>query len=104
MLENNLSAGAAAELLGVSRQTFHSYLNGSSMPRKGVRAKAAELWGVQISSSQVLPDSSEKTPVAEQLEFSFWQKIDAIRENDLKVAFDREGRTLKVNVRIDIPA
>lgn len=108
--DRGLTVTAAAELLGVSRQTFHSYLTGKSIPRPNVQAKAAELWQIGLNFREVMFDSSSfgkpsnPPPPAQQMEFLF-AKLDSITVEDLHVVdVKREGMSLKVDLRIDIPA
>jgi len=108
--EQRLSVSAAARLLGVSRQSLHSYLSGTATPRPNVLNRAVELWSFHLTVGQASFDKSdftqkrEATPVATQLELSLWKKLDAISERDLHIAFHRDGKTLRVAVSIDIPA
>jgi transcriptional regulator with XRE-family HTH domain len=108
--DNKLTASAAARCLDISRQAFHSYMSGKSIPRRKVLAKAAELWGIRIVVGDASFDPStfdnqpDRPRPAEQLELNLWKKLDAISERDLHISLRREGKTLKVAVSIDIPA
>ena len=108
--DNKLTASAAARCLDISRQAFHSYMGGKSIPRRKVLAKAAELWGIRIVVGDASFDPStfdnqpDRPRPAEQLELNLWKKLDAISERDLHISLRREGKTLKVAVSIDIPA
>jgi transcriptional regulator with XRE-family HTH domain len=108
--DNKLSVSAAARLLGISRQAFHSYMSGKSIPRPQVLTRADELWRIRIVVGDTSFDPStfdnqpERPKPAEQLELNLWKKLDAISERDLHISLRREGKTLKVAVSIDIPA
>jgi len=111
LADNHLSVTSAARLLGISRQSLHGYLKGTSVPRSQILAIAADLWGFEIHGSKVSFDKQDfgnpasTAPLDQrQLELDLWRKIDAVGENNLRIAFRREGKTLKVDVTIDVPA
>jgi transcriptional regulator with XRE-family HTH domain len=103
-----LSISEAARQLGISRQAFHSYLNGSSVPRQNTLARAMQLWDFHITVGERTFDKSSVPLVPghrsppEQL--AFWGALDSIEEKDLKVRVKREGARFKVAVEIDLPA
>jgi predicted transcriptional regulator len=106
--ERNLSVSGAARELRVSRQAFHNYLNGSSLPRHKTLGRAMDIWDFKLKIGDVsldrssLPKQEETSPRAEQL--LLWETLDSIKQQDLKIAVKREGSVLKVEVNIDIPA
>lgn len=106
---HKLSVAEAARALGISRQAFHNYLTGKSVPRRKVQAKAAELWSIGVRMREVEFDSSAfgkarpSQPLAQQMEF-FFAKLDSIQDNDVRTEVKRIGSTLNVAVRIEIPA
>ena len=107
---HDLTATAAARLLGVSRQTFSSYLHGKSIPREAVQARAADLWSIGFAVGEVKFDSSafqgaiKPGPRRQEVQLELFARLDAIQEKDLRVSVKREGSTLNVAVEIDIPA
>src|SRR5947209_5271126 len=111
--EQNLTVSAAARMLHISRQAFHSYLSGKSVPRASVLARISELWPFNVVVGDVSFDNSSFTattsePVQSQsprqLELELWKRLDSISERDLHIELKRQGKTLRVAVRIDIPA
>jgi transcriptional regulator with XRE-family HTH domain len=109
LTERKLSVSAAARELHVSRQAFHSYLNGTSTPRHKTLGRAMDLWNFQLRIGNEVFDRSSfpKGPKLvqsqEQLPF-VWEALDAIKKQNLKVGVCREGSVFKVEVKIDIPA
>jgi len=107
---HKLTKTSAAGLLGVSRQAFHSYLNGKAIPRPRIQAKAAELWSIGFTVRDASFDSSafgevtDIQPPAEQMKLNLLAKLDSIQDGDLHIGVKRVGSTLNVSVRIDIPA
>lgn len=105
--EKQMTIAAAARELRVSRQAFHAYLIGRSMPRKQTLARAIELWNFNIAVGSVLLDRnsfSEPNPGRQPTQLLLWEALDCIRPQDLKIEVERIGSTLKVEVKIDIPA
>lgn len=106
--ERKLSVCGAARALGVTRQAFHNYLNGKSVPRPTVMGQAMDLWDFNIKIGDVsldrssFPKRDESVQRSEQL--TFLETWDSIRQQDMKIAVKRVGSTLKVEVNIDIPA
>jgi transcriptional regulator with XRE-family HTH domain len=105
--ERKLKIAQAARDLRVSRQAFYGYLNGTSLPRKQTFARAIDLWNFNIAvGGSLLDRDSFKEPKkeAEPSQMVLWEALDGIRPQDLKIAVNRVGSTLNVEVRIDIPA
>lgn len=105
--ERQLSISAAARALGVSRQAFHNYLNGKSLPRKQVLARAIELWNFNIAVGGSLLDRDsfrENNPEPMPRQLILWEALDNIKARDLKIDVKRSGTTLDVLVKIDISA
>lgn len=110
--ERGLSASSAARALGVSRQAFHAYLSGKAMPRPKTLGRAMEMWDFEIrgggksfNSEAFLPAIADAPqPVQQQLKLDLWQKLDGITEDNLKIGVKRVGKTLRLAVRIEIPA
>lgn len=109
LAERNLSVSAAARELLVSRQAFHNYLNGKSVPRQNTLSRAMDRWnfkltvGMEVFDRSSFPRSAEQTTVQEQLPL-VWETLDAIRKEDLKVSVARVGSTFNIDVKIEIPA
>ncbi len=107
--DRELSVSAAAHELRVSRQAFHNYLNGKSVPRHQTLGRAMDKWGFKLKVGEVVFDRSsfpkrdDKVQSPEQLPL-IWETLDAIKQQDLKIAVVRVGSTLNVEVKIDIPA
>jgi transcriptional regulator with XRE-family HTH domain len=106
--ERKLRISDAAKDLKISRQMLYNYLNGTSTPRAKVLSRAMELWSLEIRVGQARFDrksfdaQQKTTSVPKQL--GLWEKLDAIKEEDLHIAVKRVGKTLKVSVQISIPA
>jgi transcriptional regulator with XRE-family HTH domain len=109
LTERKLTVSAAARELRISRQAFHSYLNGTSAPRHKTLGRAMDRWkfqlkiGDEVFDSTSFPRRLELVQSQEQLPF-VWDALDAIKKQDLKVGVCREGSVFKVEVKIDIPA
>jgi transcriptional regulator with XRE-family HTH domain len=107
--ERKLSVSAAARELRVTRQAFHNYLNGSSVPRHKTLGRAMDLWDFSLRIGDTtfdrssLPKREDGVRGPEQLPF-VWEVLDGIKQQDLKIAVVRVGSTLNVEVKIDIPA
>jgi transcriptional regulator with XRE-family HTH domain len=108
MKERKLSVSAAAHELHVSRQAFHNYLNGTSLPRRTTLDRAIDRLGFRLDMNGMVVDRSTVPPLdhskprAKQL--LLWESLDAIKQQDLKITVGREGSIFKVEVKIDIPA
>lgn len=107
--EKQLSVSGAAHDLRVTRQAFHNYLNGTSVPRHKTLGRAMDLWDFKLKIGDVSFDRtssqirSESIQSPEQLPL-IWYALDAIKQQDLKITVVRVGTTLNVEVKIDIPA
>jgi hypothetical protein len=107
--DRKLSVSAAARELRVSRQAFHNYLNRKSVPRHKTLGLAMDLWDFELRIGDVtfnrssFPKLIEEASGQEQLPL-IWETLDAIKQQDLKIAVGRVGSTLSINVKIDIPA
>ena len=106
--DRQLSIGAAAHELHVSRQAFHNYLNGTSLPRRTTLNRAIDRLGFRLEVNGMVVDQSsvppqgQNIPLAKQL--LLWESLDAIKQQDLKINVGREGSVFRVEVKIDIPA
>jgi transcriptional regulator with XRE-family HTH domain len=109
LTERKLSVSAAARELRVTRQAFHNYLNGKSVPRHKTLGRAMDRWDFNLRIGGVTfdrntsPRHPDDAPRKEQLPL-IWETLDAIRQQDLKIGVSRVGSTLSVEVKIDIPA
>jgi transcriptional regulator with XRE-family HTH domain len=107
--DRGLTVRAAARELRVSRQAFHNYLNGKSVPRHKTLGLAMDRWNFELKIGDItfdrssFPKQAEKVSSQEQLPLT-WENLDAISQQDLKIAVVRVGSTLNIDVRIDIPA
>jgi hypothetical protein len=106
--EKKRMVGAAARELGVSRQTFHSYLNGA-LPRRKTLNRAVHMWDLKLDLGRysfgkgAFEQGRGKTvPVPSQP--MLWEALDSVREEDLQVSIKRVGKVLRVDVKIEIPA
>jgi transcriptional regulator with XRE-family HTH domain len=105
--ERQITISGAARELRISRQAFHAYLSGKSMPRKETLRRAIELWNFNIAVGSALLDRnsfSEPNPAPQPTQLLLWEALDGIRPQDLKIDVRRVGSSLKVEVKIDIPA
>ena len=112
MLANKLglTITAAAKELKVSRQTFHSYLQGT-LPRRKRLNKSVHMWDLKLdlgghSFNKEAFGTEEKKdePKDEQRQPTLWEALDSVSEEDLHVTMKRVGKVLRVDVRIEIPA
>jgi len=101
---------SAAKELQVSRQMFHSYLQGT-LPRRKTFNKAVRKWNLTLdigghSFNKDAFGSGEKKeqPTPKATQPTLWEAIDAVSEKDLHVTMKRVGKVLRVDVRIEIPA
>ena len=107
--DRGLTVSAAARELRVSRQAFHSYLNGKSVPRHKTLGRAMDRWNFVLKVGELVIDRSsfptraEDASSPQQLPL-IWETLDAINQRDLKITVSRVGSTLNVDVKIDIPA
>lgn len=108
--DRHLTVTAAAKALQVSRQAFYAYLKGKAMPRQRVLIRAAELWNIEIRfGKQVFSKEdfsskapSQAAPIPKQL--NLWEQLDAINQEDLRIAVKRVGKELRISAAIPIPA
>jgi hypothetical protein len=105
-----LTVSNAARALKVSRQTFHSYLNGT-LPRRKTLNKAIHLWDLRLDFANHSfdkgafgSDEGRAEPLPGSIQPTLWEALDAVREEDLRVTMKRVGKVLRVDVRIEIPA
>jgi hypothetical protein len=108
--KRELTIGAAAKELEVSRQAFHSYLNGT-LPRSKVLNKAVHMWDLKLDLGKhsfgkgAFGREQEKGKGApEPSQPTLWDALDSVREEDLHVSVKRVGKVLRVDVKIEIPA
>jgi hypothetical protein len=107
--DRKLSVIGAARDLRVTRQAFHNYLNGTAIPRHKTLGRAMDLWDFKLKIGEFSIDSSSfpkrngNVQSPEQLPL-VWEALDAIKQQDLKIAVVRVGSTFSVEVKIDIPA
>ncbi len=108
--EHRLTVTAAAKTLNVSRQAFHAYLEGGVLPRAKVLARAVELWDIEFQVGKQKFDKSDFSPAAPlkplavPIQMSLWDKLDAIKQEDLQITVKRVGKELRVSVKVPIPA
>jgi transcriptional regulator with XRE-family HTH domain len=106
--ERKLSVSAAAHELHVTRQAFHNYLNGKSLPRRKTLNRAIDRLGFKLDVNGMVVDRSSVPPQEQNIpqpkQLLLWESLDAIKQQDLKITVGREGSIFKVEVKIDIPA
>jgi transcriptional regulator with XRE-family HTH domain len=107
--DEHLTVEAAALKLGISRQAFHNYLNGTALPRsKRLAVAVRELkLNLKIGSEQFdSSDFPELIPEAIHLPVqpTLWEALDRIQSDNLKLDVKRVGKSLRVSVTIGIPA
>jgi hypothetical protein len=105
-----LTISAAAKQLEVSRQAFHSYLQGT-LPRRKTLNKAVHMWDLKLDLGKYSFDkgafgAEEKKgkSVPKTTQPTLWEALDSVNEEDLRVTMKRVGKVLRVHVRIEIPA
>lgn len=109
LTERKLTVTSAARQLRISRQAFHSYLSGKSVPRHKTLGLAMERWdlklriGDEVFDHSSFPKQLEAPKPPEQLPI-IWGALDSIRQQDLKIGVRREGSVFNVEVQINIPA
>jgi hypothetical protein len=109
--DTGLTIGAAAKELKVSRQSLHSYLNGT-LPRRKTLHKAVHLWNLKLDLGKYSfgreafgADESERSQsILQPDQPTLWEALDAVKEEDLRVTMKRVGKVLRFDVRIEIPA
>lgn len=107
--KEKLTIELAARRLGVSRQSFHTYLNGT-LPRQKTLNKAVHMWDLTLGVSEY---SFDKGAFGQEVqsktgsiprEPTLWEALDTVSEDDLHVSVKRVGKVLRVHVKIEIPA
>ena len=107
--DQQLTVDAAAAKLNISRQAFHNYLNGSSMPRSTRLANAVRIFKLKLTigdesfDSSAFPEPPSK-PQALPKQPTLWDVLDNIGDENLTIKVKRVGKALRVAVSIDIPA
>ena len=109
LIERRLGVSAAARELRVTRQAFHNYLNGKSVPRHKTLGRAMDCWDFKLKVGDTTFDRSSFPKRDEQLSLPkqmplIWESLDAIKQQDLKIAVSRVGSTFNIDLKIDIPA
>jgi hypothetical protein len=108
--KRELTISAAARDLEVSRQTFHSYLQGK-LPRRKRLNKAVHMWDLKLDLGKYSfgkgafgPPEEKVQTLPKRTQPTLWEALDAVRDDDLQVTMKRVGKVLRVDVRIEIPA
>jgi transcriptional regulator with XRE-family HTH domain len=107
--DQHLTVDAAAIKLKITRQAFHNYLNGTSMPRPTRLANAVRILKLKLTigdetfDASAFPESPSK-PQALPKQPTLWEALDNIADENLTIKVKRVGRALRVAVSIDIPA
>jgi transcriptional regulator with XRE-family HTH domain len=106
--ERNLSVTEAARQLGLSRQAIYNYLNGIAVPRDKIIERAMILWDLKMSIGRMTFDRTS-FPKSVQLsvtptQLNLWEKLESIRQKDLKIGVERVGDAFEISVQISIPA
>ena|SRR6266404_6354210 len=108
--ERRLSISSAAKTLEVSRQTFHSYLNGV-LPRRRTLSKAVHVWDLKLDLGRHSFDRGafggelgQGGPAPRATQRTLWEMLDSLTEEDLHLTVKRVGKILRVDVKIEIPA
>jgi hypothetical protein len=105
LTQQKVSISSAAKVLGVSRQSVHSYLKGTSLPRPGVFAVAVRTWDLKISIGN---SSFDKTSFPEPklssvpLQMTMEDLFDSIKADDLKLDVKRQGKDFRISVSIKV--
>lgn len=104
------SVTAAAQELGVSRQAFHAYLQGK-LPRRKMLNKAMRIWdlkldlgGYSFDKGAFGPRQEQSKPAKKPVQPTLWDALDAVRPENLKVTMKRQGKVIRFDVRIEMPA
>ena len=103
--EQKVSVSAAARVLGVSRQSVHSYLNGTSIPRSGRLAIAVRTWNLSFSMGNASFDKTSFPPSklsSLPAQLTMASLFDSIKADDLKVNVERQGEDLRISVSIKV--
>jgi transcriptional regulator with XRE-family HTH domain len=108
--KNGLTQTDAARLLGVSRQTLHSYLKGHSVPRDAHLIRAAELWsdfrieaGGQVYDKDSLSSSSSNSPASVPKQLNLFV-LKGLKHEDLQISVKQVENDVQIEVNFKIPA
>lgn len=108
--ERELTIKTVAKELEVSRQTFHSYLQGK-LPRRKRLNTAVRIWdlkldleGYSFGKGAFGPEQEKGKPLPKPSQTTLWEALDSVREKDLNVTMKRVGKVLRIHVKIEIPA
>ena len=102
-----LTVEKAAKQLGVTRQRFHSCLNGE-LPTKKRFNRAMRIFDLRLDlkehsfSKEAFGLEQPSEPEWKQL--TLFELLDSISDQDLQVTVKRTGRVFRVHVAIEIPA
>jgi transcriptional regulator with XRE-family HTH domain len=106
--DQHLTVDAAAMKLNITRQAFHNYLNGTSMPRPKRLANAVRILKLKLTIGDESFDESAFPQLPESQappkQPSLWDALDSIGDENLTIKVKRVGKALRVAVSIDIPA
>jgi transcriptional regulator with XRE-family HTH domain len=106
--DQHLTVHAAAIKLKITRQAFHNYLNGTSMPRPKMLANAVRILKLKLTIGDESFDESAFPQLPESelppKQPTLWDALDNIGDDDLTIKVKRVGKALRVTVSIDIPA
>lgn len=103
--EQKVSVSAAAKALGVSRQSVHNYLNGTSIPRSRRLAMAVRTWNLSFSlGSASFDKTSFPPPKLSSLpaQLTMASLFDSIKAEDLKVDVERQGEDFCISLSIKV--
>jgi hypothetical protein len=110
LTKRRLTIVAAARDLGVSRQAFHSYLSGT-IPRRRTLNKAVHMWDLKLDLGRYSFGKgafgvahAKQKPASQLSQPTLWEVLDSVSEEDLHVTVKRVGKSLLVDVKIEIPA
>jgi predicted transcriptional regulator len=105
LIEQKISVTSAAKVLNVSRQSMHSYLNGSSMPHDGTLAIAIREWDLRFAVGGISVDASafpEQKLSSVPLQPTLAGLFDSIKAEDLKLHTAKDGNTFRISVSIQV--
>jgi hypothetical protein len=109
LTKRRVSITAAAKDLGISRQAFHSCLQGK-LPRRKTLNRAVHMWDLRLDLGKhsfnkgAFGSAPGGKPVPVPNQPTLWEALDSVAEEDLRVTMRRVGKVLRVDVRIEIPA
>lgn len=108
--EPKLTIDVVAKELGVTRQTFHSYLQGN-LPRRKRLNKAVHRWDLKLDLGEYSfgkeafgPEQRKGNALPKPSQLKLLELLDSVRKEDLRVEMKRVGKVLHVDVKIQIPA